>query len=132
VAFFRRKSDAGISTLRPGNATVHIAYQRPKPPFDFAYGGTVVPILTVDNEPIEVDGWDTITTLTLPAGRHRLKVTNRYATIVSPIAPARLRLDLQGGDDRRLVYLAPELPARSGYLRDPAEVPEFKWPSPPT
>jgi hypothetical protein len=128
VAFFRRKSAAGISTLRPGNATVHIAYLRPNPPFDFAYGGTVVPILTVDNEPIEVEGWDTITTITLPAGRYRLKVTNRYASIVSPIAPARLHLELQGGDDRRLVYQAPELPARSGHLRDADQVPEFNWP----
>jgi hypothetical protein len=128
MAFFRGKAVAGISALRPGNATVHIACVPPAYPFAELYAGTV-PILTIDEEqPIEVADWDTITTFTLPAGRHSLKATNRFGSSTLTVAPATIRLTVEGGDEHRLVYQAPNLPARSGRLRDAGQVPEFEWP----
>jgi hypothetical protein len=96
------------------SANLHVTFQYPismKPLYDQAS-----PTLSIDGQPVQISGWETIVTALSP-GKHHIQIAVTLG-VFQQIGTARMQIEMAGGADRVLIYEAPTLPGKVGKIRE--------------
>ena len=94
----------GVSASPDGaGGRVHVTFQQVSGPWGDIVFAESAPLLTIDKRAVEVAGWNTTTTIALPTGRHRLRVTLRWKNLTDR-GEAQVTFDLRDGQERHFRY----------------------------
>jgi len=89
--------------LPEGVGRVHVTLGLPEGVWGAVISEQMTPLVKIDDQVVEVTGWNTTTTVTLPAGRHRVRVNFGWDSIAER-GDAKVSFDLRDGEDRRFRY----------------------------